>query len=305
MQKVLTTMTCLCLMGIALTGCGGGGGGNKAGTSILQLTNRGLKPLENGFHYEGWALINGSAATTGKFNINASGVLVTTSGAAIPNGEMQTDLDLTKASAVVITIEPSGDTDKIAAATHIVAGSITNGAGTLTTGDSRALGSDFTSAAGTFILATPTDGDGNNETSGAWFVKIVGGAPQQGLTLPTLPNGWKYEGWAMVNGKPLSTGTFTNPSAADASSQFNGTQPAPAFPGEDFLRNAPAGLTFPTNLVGSMVVISIEPDVDDSPAPFDLKPLIGPIPATATDHSNLAMSNQAASTFPSMTVTVK
>jgi hypothetical protein len=304
MQKVLMTMTCLCLMGIALTGCGGGGGSDKSGT-VLQLTNRGLKPLENGFHYEGWALIKGAAETTGKFNVNASGALVTTSGVLIPNGEMETGLDLTKASAVVITVEPNGDTDKIAAPTHIVAGSLTNGTSTLTIGDTRALGSDFASAAGTFILATPTDGDGNNETSGAWFARIVGGAPQQGLTLPTLPNGWKYEGWAMVNGKPLSTGTFTNPGAADASSAFNGAQPAPAFPGEDFLRNAPAGFTFPTSLVGSMVVISIEPDADDSPAPFDLKPLVGPIPANATDHSNLTMTNQAASTFPSMTVAVK
>ena len=61
-------------------------------------------------------------------------------------------------------------------------------------------------------------------------------------------------------------------------------KPGPPFPGEDYLVNAPMGLTFPTNLAGGTAVISIEPDPDNSPNPFTLKPLVKMIPADAADH---------------------
>ena len=64
-----------------------------------------------------------------------------------------------------------------------------------------------------------------------------------------LPAGWKYEGWAVINGIPVSTGTFTNISDFDEADPYSSTMPGPPFPGEDFLINAPAGLTFPTDIV--------------------------------------------------------
>jgi hypothetical protein len=75
----------------------------------------------------------------------------------------------------------------------------------------------------------------------------------------------------------------------------------PPFPGEDFLVNAPAGLTFPTNLAGGMAVISIEPVPDNSTAPFLLKPLVAPIPANAIDHTDYQMNQNLV--FPTGTVT--
>jgi hypothetical protein len=72
------------------------------------------------------------------------------------------------------------------------------------------------------------------------------------------------------------------------------------FPGEDFLENAPAGLTFPTDLAGGVAVISIEPDPDNSTDPFTLKPLVGNIPADAVDHTLYQMGNNAAG-FPTGT----
>ena len=53
----------------------------------------------------------------------------------------------------------------------------------------------------------------------------------------------------------------------------------PPFPGEDFIVNAPDGLTFPTDLRGETIVVSIEPADDDSPAPFAFKPLAAEIPS--------------------------
>jgi hypothetical protein len=286
---------------ILATPTDGEGNNEKSGVWFLELAANtlalnfsGVQPLANGFHYEGWAIVEGAPVTTGKFNVDANGALVDLNGNAIPNGEFQTGVDLSRATAVVITIEPNGDTDAIPADTHYLAGNVNSGSATLTLSHPAALGNDFTSAAGKYILATPTDGAGNNEKSGIWFLDLSPGSPAQGLQLPMLPEGWEYEGWAVIGGTPVTTGKFTNPAAADLSAPFSGPQSGPPFPGEDFLQNAPNGLTFPTDLAGGAAVISIEPSPDDAAAPFTLKPLAGMIPSDATDHVTYSMNNNAA-----------
>jgi hypothetical protein len=77
----------------------------------------------------------------------------------------------------------------------------------------------------------------------------------------------------------------------------------PPFPGEDYLINAPMGVTFPTDLAGATVVISIEPEPDNSPAPFLLKPLVGNVPTTAIDHTSYDMSYNASASNPTGVVT--
>ncbi|MEW6682886.1 MAG: hypothetical protein AB1451_08180 [Nitrospirota bacterium] len=279
------------------------------GTLALAFT--GLSPLENGYHYEGWAVTSAGAVSTGKFNVGANGTLVTTSGSAIPSGEFATGLNLSSATDIVITIEPPGDTDTTPATTKMFAGPVVGNSASLAVGGAQALGSDFTTAVGSFILATPTDGDtmpfsdpnNTNERSGIWFLDLSTGTPAP-MTLPTLPAGWKYEGWVVINGTPVSTGTFTSASAADDSALFSGATAGPPFPGEDFLQNAPSGLTFPTDLRGTTAVISIEPSPDDSAAPFTLKPLVGTVPASALDHVTYALTNQASGN-PTGTATIR
>ena len=263
----------------------------------LDLTFAGLEPLANGFHYEGWAILGGSPVTTGKFNVDANGGLVTVTGSAISGGSFATGEDLENASAIIITIEPAGDTDAVPASTHILAGTVTGGTATLTVSNGSALGSDFLSATGSYILATPTDGADTNENSGIWFLSLENGAPEAGLSLPTLPAGWAYEGWAVIGGTPVTTGRFTAVDEADLAAPFSGAEPGPPFPGEDFLSNAPAGMVFPTDLAGGTAVISIEPDPDDSTAPFTLKPIVGAIAADAVDHVTYSVGNNAAG-FP-------
>lgn len=270
-------------------------------TDSLTLTFSGLEPLQNGFHYEGWVLINGNAITTGKFNVNDNGEIVDLSGSAIPNGEFDVDADLASASVFILTIEPGGDTDDIPAVTHHLAGGITNGTASLSMMHNASLGSDFMNAVGEYILATPSDGGDSNELSGIWFLNPDAGTST--LSLPDLPNGWVYEGWAVADGTPLSTGTFTSVEGADNAAPFSGNEPTPPFPGEDFLMNAPSGLTFPLDLSGGTVVISVEPSPDDSPAPFALKPLVGQIPDAATAFTLYTLQNNSAS-FPSGTVRI-
>ena len=165
-------------------------------------------------------------------------------------------------------------------------------------------GQIFTLAKGAYLLATPTDTDMTNENSGVWFIDNTSGSNVTGLDLPTLPAGWKYEGWAVIDGTPVSTGTFTSVSGADNSAIYSGTTGSnPPFVGEDFLQNAPVGLTFPTDLAGKTIVISVEPSPDNSEKPFLLKPLVSDVAANATDHVTYEMNNNATNTNPSGTVT--
>jgi hypothetical protein len=275
-----------------LVACGG------EGLRTLDLDLTGVEPLANGFHYEGWVIINGEANSTGKFNIDAAGDFVTVGGTAIPNGEFDVDYDLDDATAIVISIEPDGDTDDIPSNTKFMAGDVMGDDANLGVQATQALGDDFTAATGKLILATPTNGSGTDELSGIWFLDLGTGSPEVGLSLPTLPTGWKYEGWAVIDGQPVTSGKFTAVDMEDESAPYSGPQAGPPFPGEDYLENAPAGLVFPTDLSGDMVVISVEPDPDDATAPFVLKPLLYVLPNPAQDHVTYDMDNQAATTFP-------
>ena len=272
----------------------------------LALTFTGLEPLQNGFHYEGWAIVGGQPVSTGKFNVNASGAVGSLSGAPITNGVFNTGRALDGATAVVITVEPNGDTNATPASTKILAGTVANRQASLRASHMDALGNDFASAAGTYLLATPTDGMGTNELSGIWYIDPSSGSPMPGLSLPTLPAGWRYEGWAVFNGgtTPVTTGPFTAADAADAAAPFSGPMAGPPFPGEDFLMNAPAGLAFPTDLSGQRTAVTIEPFPDDSPMPFTLAPLRAMIPSPAAPMTPYAMTQNLGS-FPTGTARIQ
>lgn len=298
MKNRITLLTLL--LGLTFAACSTNSGSPDAD---LNLEFSGLEPLQNGFHYEGWLILDDGPITTGKFNVNANGEIVDLDGTINAAGIFTVTDNIESASAFVLTIEPAGDVDDIPAETHHLAGSISNGSATLSLDHSASLGSSFSSSTGDYILATPTDGVNDNENSGIWFIDPTSGAPMAGLDLPVLPAGWRYEGWAVYNGTPITTGTFTSVSGADAFSDFSGLQSGPPYPGEDFLMNAPSGVMFPIDLAGGTAVISIEPFPDDSPAPFALKPLVGSIPTNATDRMLYSMNNNAAS-FPEGTLRI-
>lgn len=261
-------------------------------TKSLTLNISGLEDLGNDYAYEGWLIVNGSPVSAGIFNVDANGNLSQTT------FELNT-ADIVNASSYVLTIEPSPDNDPNPSSVHILAGDFSDNTASILVSHNSAIGTDFTSSTGNYILATPTDGGSTtNENSGVWWLDPSGG-PDAGLFLPSLPTGWKYEGWAVIGGTPVSTGTFSTVSGNDESDSFSGTvASAPPFPGEDFLMNAPSGLTFPVDLAGSTVVISVEPSPDNSSAPFLLKPLVGQVPAAAIDHTLYNMSNNATATNP-------
>jgi hypothetical protein len=260
----------------------------------LMLDIQGLTDLGPDYVYEGWLIVDGAAISSGVFSVDANGDLSRSSFEIDQN-------DLDDASTFVLTIEPNPDPDPNPSDVHILAGDFSGNSGMLTVGHGAALGDDFTSSSGNYILATPTDGNMDmNEQSGIWWLDPAAG-PGAGLSLPTLPAGWAYEGWVVIDGMAISTGTFLSIDAADDAAPFSGMVMGPPFPGEDFLLNAPMGLNFPTSLVGMTAVISVEPVPDNSTDPFVLKPLVGQIPSMAMAHSLYPMSNNADATNPTGT----
>lgn len=246
----------------------------------ISLNLSGLEDLGPDFVYEGWLIVDGAPVSSGTFTVNASGTLSKTSFELM---ESYVD-DATK---FVLSVEPASDSDPAPSATKILAGDFSGNSASV---DISPVG-DFMNAAGKYILATPTNGSDNDENSGIWFLDLATGTPTVGLTLPELPAGWKYEGWVVINGMPVTTGTFTDVMATDMAAPFSGSEMLPDvngskgfFPGEDFLNNAPSGLSFPTDIAGGTAVISVEPFPDNSPNPFTLKPLVHQISASAVDH---------------------
>ncbi len=134
---------------ILLVGCG------TETKEMLVLSFTRVEPLANDYHYEGWAIIGGEAKSTGKFNVDTLGNIIDTDGAEIANGEFDVGFDMKDATAIVISIEPAGDTDEIPSSTKFLAGDVADDKADLMVEASQALGDDFMTAAGKYILATP------------------------------------------------------------------------------------------------------------------------------------------------------
>ncbi len=263
-------------------------------TVSLALDVSGLEDLGADWAYEGWLIVDGAPVTTGTFTVGEDGT------PSVSNFIVDS-IDLNDTSAFVLTIEPDPDLDPAPSATHILAGNVENNAATLTVGHPAALGDDFTSATGDYILAAPTSSgaDGATHVNGIWWLDPDGG-PGASLDLPTLPAGWAYEGWVVGTDGPVSTGTFTDVAAADsdAGGPNAGPNAAPPFPGQDFI-NPPTDLTS-----GYVAVISIEPSPDNSPAPFTFKPLVDGDIEDVGGGTLQSMANNAAASFPTGSITI-
>ena len=263
---------------------------NTVAPSKLTLNLTGLENLGANYKYEGWLIVNGAPITTGTFTVDAAGTLSKTI----------FDVDATKLSTAtkfVLTIEPAVDANPAPSNSKYLIGDFSGNSAAVNT----ASVGNFSTSSGKYFLATPTNGNAN-PSAGVWFLNATSGTPVAGLSLPTLDAGWKYEGWAVSGSAVLSTGKFSNPNGPDEAAPYSGTQPAPPFPGEDFLKNAPAGATFPGNLSGATFVISVEPVPDNSPMPFTLKPLVHTTANPAVTGTTINMTRNLTG-FPSGTVT--
>ena len=170
-------------------------------TNDLILNISGLEDLGTDYVYEGWIIVDGAPVSTGTF-----------SSVTFPQSFTVDASQLASATTFVLSIEPAADSDPLPAATKILAGDFSGSSANV---DSNGIVGDFSNSTGKYILATPTDMDDTNEASGVWFLDNSSGTAMVGLDLPALTDGWKYEGWAVIAGTPISTGTFTSISDFD------------------------------------------------------------------------------------------
>jgi hypothetical protein len=275
--------------------------GNEESFSQITLDIEGLNDLGVDYKYEGWIVVNDTPITTGVFSVDSNGVLSET------KFDVDKD-DLANASKFVLTIEPAIDSDPTPSNTKYLVGDFSDESAILSTD----IIGDFSEVMGQFILATPTDNSTNsiaNNENGIWWLNpTTTPDPTPSLVLPTLPEGWKYEGWVVADGTPITTGTFTNVAATDNSAPFSGIDALNSpngvdgfFPGEDFLNNAPSGVTFPLDVRGKTVVITIEPYPDNNALPFTLKPLIG-VAGQETAPALNSMETNVIASFPTGSV---
>ena len=254
----------------------------------LQLDFTGLEDLGSGWAYEGWLIVGGAPVSTGVFTIDGSGAPSATTFTVKGS-------DASAASAFVLTVEPSPDSDPAPSAVHVLAGDLADGVAQLSAGHGAALGNSFAGASGGYILNAPSGGASAVYANGIWWLDPAAG-PGPTLDLPALPAGWVYEGWVVGPGGPMSTGRFISSSGADSdgAGATGGTEPFPPFPGQDFV-NPPTVLTN-----GYAAVISIEPEPDNSAAPFAFKPLVDMVIEDVGAGTLQAMTNNA-SAFPTGT----
>ena len=193
--------------------------------------------------------------------------------------------DTSSINAFVLTIEPDGDTDAGPSAVHYLDGNFVNGKAIAVTSGAGAIGASFLSSLGSYILATPTNGP-STHNQGIWYLN----AGNPSLQLPALNTGWAYEGWVVntATGEVISTGVFTSATGSDSdgAGPTAGPNPAPAFPGQDFI--TPARIL---NNGNYRAVISVEPQPDFDPAPFTLKILAHDIPNGAAVTTPLSLNN--------------
>ncbi len=287
-------------LGMLFTSCSDDDTSDNVGTSELNINLTGLENLGSEFVYEGWVLVDGTPQTTGIFTVNDAEEL--------SQSTFNVDTEMLEAATkFILTVEPAVDPDPAPSDQKLIAGDFDGNTAQVSTSIAPAVG-DFSASAGTFFLRTPTDeevgaGSNGNDENGVWF-GAPGMPPTANLTLPELPVGWIYEGWVIGDAGPISTGTFTDFGGFDSSNLFSGTvyNMGPPVPGEDFFNNAPDGETFPLDIRGRTVVISVEPVPDNSPAPFVLKPLAG-MSGTEVAPATHDFGLNVEATFPTGTAT--
>lgn len=279
MRKFNIILLAACLA--VLSSCSGD---DTVARSTVTVDISGLERLENGAQYQAWISDGVDLTSLGRFT-----------DVEFPKTFEALTGEVENATQFLLSVEPGNDSSPEISESILLSGNFVGNAATVDV--TQTFGS-YTSASGQFVLQTPTDNVSTNENSGLyWYIPSTG---QPGLKLPTLPSGWKYEGWVTVPGASgdvnLSTGRFTNVNNADESDPFSlNINPAPDFPGEDFINEnvlSAYGVNTLPNLLNKQVFITIQPIFDNSStgasiAPFVLRPLVG----TVTQEAGSGVTN--------------
>jgi hypothetical protein len=302
-------------------GCGDDDDGQSPVVTPFNFTIEDLPRLASGQYYEAWVtfpppppragrVLHGEdpRESLGQFVVTETGVIEAREGgpAELSYSGAQ---DVNQAVDVLISVETEGDTAQgPVLIAGVVVGNDDEGRSTLGISHHDAVGTDFSNASGSFILATPTNGEGTDENLGIWFTNPAG-LPT--LVLPLFGEkvgiGWIYQAYVFHGGHAIEIGTFNSTDVEDSDGRGAEAGPMPGFnaPGSDFLQsqhNLSDGSTV------AFVVIQPAGDVhergaralhDDS---FPMRILETTIPLDATPRQSINLGPRVAP-WPTATVT--
>lgn len=260
---------------------------------LLQVDNLApLDPTTQGIYYL-WALLErNQAERMGSFFIDAAGQIVDENGAPITQFTSE-EFSVRRTLRLLITIELPGEAPESPTGMQILTGTVIEGVANLVVPISTAI----TQATGSLRVFTPTDGPGNNESSGFWMVDADG---EPSLSIPDSTGALTYETFIEIGGQTINLGRFEVPDSEDNSNRFSAeTFDPPEAPGEDLLRNAPEGLTFPIDLSGARVTVSLEGRTNDFVSRSQLIVFDTVLPAGLAGGEIVPFMNRAIETFPS------
>lgn len=250
-------------------------------------------PQEVGI-YGLWISSTDAIGFLGTFNINESGQTVDRDGNLIPRFTTY-DVNLAKALSVIVTIELFNSNPETPSGNVIMQGPFSEGVAQL----SSPIPNQIQSATGSYRVQTPTDGPDSNEASGIWAIDSEGNPT---LDIPEATAGYVYEQFIYIEGREVLMGQFNVANELDTLNAYvDDLFPPPEVPGDDFLRNDPAGLDFPTNLGGSRLIITLEPRVLDHIQPSQLVVFEAFLPLGLVGGETITLINRTAD-FPTGTV---
>ena len=191
------------------------------------------------------------------FFVNESGVVVDENG--MPIDTFTTDeVAMRTLQGILVTIEANPASES-PGGMQVISGTFIDRVADLTV----PISSGITSATGTLRVFTPTDGPDTNENSGIWMVDAAG---EPSLNMPDTTAALQYETFIEIGGQNLNLGRFDVVDKADDSCRFCAgiaEFSQPERPGDDLLKNPPAGLVFPIDISGAIVRISLEGRFND------------------------------------------
>ena len=164
--------------------------------------------------------------------------------------------------------------------------------------DANAVTTEFLmeNAAASVRIFTPTQSD-DDDLSGLWFTEVtienndttISGS----INMPGYENGWTYEAFITTSGQKISLGKFVNPFWMDTANPYSGPErnEFTIYPGEDFINNAPSGLSFPLDLSNAVVSVTLTPVFTDTAIviPFETLLFEGTIPAGYNAGDNVVL----------------
>lgn len=285
-------------LALGLTACSGtdggdnGDDGDNGGGSTQQLTldfsnsPTPLPALGDSHQWEGWLVTDDGPETTGTFKkADLSDNQI--------SFEVGSDL-ASSANQFVLSIEPMPDDDPAPSATKYLSGELSDSSAEL---DINGVIGDFSGTTGTFALKAPTSQNApDDDNQGIWFINPDGSMPPAAgfSSLPALnEKGWNYEGWVVDTSgdspMPYTTGKFADvadPATAadqDGAGEFAGSNSDmfPPRPGSDYVTAGDSNDGFDLKSGDWNVVLSVEPQPDNSDAPFALKPFTASIETDA------------------------